>query len=816
MSQKLNISVKGLNTNTNTQSLGEGALVGVSNFDIDRNVAEIRRGFSKHSAKSNIEAITEYQDKLIAHDGTNLAYYNSGSWTNYSGTINTASGKMKFLKAAQNLYFTTSEGVKVLDAYNSSIYTTGMPKGLDGVGAITGSSGFLAHDTQVAYRVVWGTRDTNNNLYLGAPSQRIIVTNPASTAATRDVSLTFTIPQGISTSDFFQVYRSRASASETTEPDDELQLIYENNPTSGEISAKSVTFTDSTDDSLKGAFLYTNANQEGAAESNDIPPYCTDLAEFKGYVFFSNIKTKYYLDIKMLAVGGSSGVQVDDTITIDGITYTAKSATDVANAQFKVFTSGSAAQNIDDTARELVKVINQHTSNTSVYAYYVTGYSDLPGQILIEERVFSDTAFTISVSRATSWTIENSGTAQNDSYQNGIMWSKNQQPEHVPISHLEFVGSKSFPIKRILALKDSLFILKEDGTFRLTGNGGQWTIDALDTSTTIIAPETAVVINNQIYCLANQGVVAISDVGVQVVGEDIKDAIQNLIGLNYDNLQTVSFGVGYETSRKYMLFTITTSGDDTGTQAFVYNVFTNKWSRWEKEANAAFVAPSNDKLYMANSTNLLEERKSYTYRDYIDEDFGTFNVVSSSGTSVVLDTVVDLTVGDLLYQSDTIYSPISAIDINTNTVTVFDEVAWNVASVTAYKGIDAYIEWAPQYCDNGGLEKSFEELIVMFKQNRFKNATLDFYTDQNGGYQSVTVSGNYGGGDWGLFIWGEIPWGGTTRPKPTRVSVPRNKSRGQLLGIRFSCRTAYSTLAIEGLSLQFNYISPRIGTVSGG
>ena len=813
MSQRLNLGISGLNTNSNTQTLADGSLVNVSNFNIDRKIAESRRGFSKHSTVADLVTLTEYQDKLIGHSSANtLKYYNSG-WNSYSGTIAAPSGnKMRFLQASQNLYFTTSTGVKMLDSYSASVASTGMPKGLDGSGSTTGASGWFTNSTQVAYRVVWGTRDANNNLYLGAPSQRIIVANSA--GATRDVSLTFTIPSGITTSDFYQVYRSRMSADLSTEPDDEMQLVYEDNPTSGEITAKSITITDSTDDSLKGAFLYTNANQEGISESNDVPPWATDISEFKGFVFYSNIKTKHFIDIKLLAVSGS-GLVVNDTITINSMVFTAKASTTVASREFKVFTSGSAAQNIDDTARELVKVINQYSSNTSVYAYYTTEYADLPGQIMIEERTLSDTAFTVSVSRAAAWDIPNSGTSENDEYQNGLAWSKIQQPEHVPSAHLEFIGSKSYAIKRILALKESLFILKEDGVFRLTGSGGSWSIDALDTSTILVATDTAVVVNNQIMCLSNQGVVAISDVGVQVIGEDIKDLIQNLIGVDYAALQTLSFGVAYETDRKYLLFLPTTENDTLATQAVVYNTFSNKWSRWEKDAAFGFVAPSNDKLYLAGASYLLEERKSFTYRDYIDEDFGSFSIVSFSGTSVVLNSVTDLTVGDLLYQSSSLFSPITAIDVATNTVTTDDSINWSIAAVTAYYGIDTLIEWAPQYFDNGGLEKFFQEVLVMFKQNRFKYASLDFYTDQNGGFEEVEVSGNYGGGDWGLFPWGTVPWGGASRPKPTRVSVPRNKKRGQLLGIRFSCRLAYSIVAIEGLSLQFDYVSQRIGTVNG-
>jgi hypothetical protein len=812
MSQKLNIALKGLKTNINQLQVGDGALVAVNNVNIDRGFAESRRGFNAYAAQTDIDRITEYQDHLIVHrTNDTMSYYTSGTKTDYSGTFahpNANTARMRFLQANQNLYFTTSTGIKMLDVYNGSVLSTGMPKGLDGVGSTTGASGFMNTNTQVAYRVVWGAKDANNNLVLGAPSQIINVANTS--GGTRDVSLTFTIPSGITTSDFFQVYRSRESASSSTAANDELQLVYEANPTAGEITAKSVTFTDSTATSLLGAALYTNANQEGIAQSNDIPPYATDMAFFKGYTFFSNTKTRYYLNVNLLSVGGSAGLVADDTITINGMVFTAKAATTVASRQFKVFTGGSAAQNIADTAKELALVVNQYTSNSTIYAYYLSGYDDLPGQLRFEERTLSSSAFTVSVSRATAWDIDD-GTADNEEFQNGLAWSKDQQPEHVPAANLQLVGSKSYPIKRILALRDALYILKGDGAFKLTGSGGVWSIEQLDT-VNLLSPDSAVVLNNQIYCLTNQGVVSISDVGVQVVSESIKDSLVELIGLDFTTYQNSSFGIAYETDRKYILFVSDVAGDEQPAIAYVFNVFTNEWSMWTKDAIHGFVAPSNDKLYLANDATFLEERKNYLYTDYVDEArSASYSIVSSTGTTVVLNTVSDIVAGDLLWQTSEIFSTITAVDSAASSITVNDTgLAWTAASATVYKAIDTSIEWAAQYCDNPGLEKVFQELAVIYKQKRFLSATLGFFTDVSGGWSDVSITGIDSGQDWGLFAWGGVPWGGEIRGSLNRIRVPRDKTRGQYLSIRFVCRNAYSTYQLQGLALQYDMTSERL------
>ena len=823
MSQNLVVSILGLNTNAN--QIGKapiGSLSIAKNIVIDKDgVAEPRRGFEYWNATDAqvapavYDRAVEFNEQMIARrlDDNTMEYYDGGWLTFNSGETfehpQSQYAKMHFLKSSENLYFTTNKGVKVLNAAGGTIYSTGMPKGLDGSGSTTGASGFMTNNTQVAYRVVWGTKDVNNNLYLGAPSQRIIVANTS--GGTRDVSLTFTIPAGITVDDFFQVYRSKESASSTDEPSDELQLIYEANPTAGEITAKAVTFTDSTSNTLMGAYLYTNSSQEGLSQSNDIPPVAKDIALFKGYTFFLNTRTKHKLWISLLSVSGTNGLALNDTITINSMIFTAKAAETIASREFKLTTTGSASQNIEDTAKSLVKVINQYASNTTIYAYYVSEYAELPGQILLEKREIDELAFNVTASRSTAWDLDD-GTSDNEEFVNGLQWSKNQQPEHVPAANMERVGSNNFEGRRILALRDSLFILKDDGVFRLTGSGGQWSIDPLDTSTKIIAPDSAVIVNNQIFCLSDQGIVAISDIGVEIKSIAIEDQLQELYSIDQAMVKTMSYGIAYETDRKYILFTISSISDTYPTKAFIYNTITNKWTTWEKGASFGFVAPSVDKLYLleGGSANILEERKSYTESDFSDESLSGFNIVSFSTTAVVLDSVSGINVGDVLYQSNTQRAIIEGINTTSLTLTVSTEVTWDIAATSVLKSIDCELEFTNFTNDNAGTMKHFQEIAWLFREKGFLFADSGFYTDLSGGYDDTEMSGDYGGGTWGAFAWGSAPWGGIQRPKPIRVFVPREKSRGSLLSVRFKVRNAMSRWSLNGVSLQFEYVSERM------
>ncbi|WP_413581102.1 hypothetical protein [Bdellovibrio sp. HCB288] len=819
MSQELVLKNTGLATNPNQLSLvPAGALTIASNVNIDKDgVAEPRRGFGRIPAPADTlmrnDRITSYQDKLIVHRGNDnsMAHFDGADWIDYLGDFehpNASLARMQFNHSNGNLYFTTKNGVKVLDSYAAPVYSTGMPRALDGSAATTGASGFMADDKQVAYRIVWGSRDANNNLYLGTPSQRIIVANTS--GGTRDVALTATIPAGISVDDFYQVYRSKESATASDEPNDELQLIYEKNPTSGEIAAKTFTFTDSTPVSLMGASLYTNASQEGISESNDEPPFANDITSFKNFMFFAGVESKYKLNIKLLAVDGAAGIAITDTITIDGDVYAGAAAEDVPNGKFQVFTAGSASQNISDTAQSLVKVINQFPSNNGIYAYYVSGYQDLPGQVLVMSRTFSASVFTVTVNKASAWDI-GTGEASNETFQNGLMWSKNQQPEHVPSAHLEFVGSKNYPIRRIIPLRDSLFILKTDGVFRLTGSGGSWSIEPLDTSTKIIAPDSAAVVNNQIFCLADQGVVAISDVGVQVMSRPIEDEINTLISYNFELLKTLSFGVAYETDRKYILHTISTKSDVYPTMGFVYNTFTQAWTTWKKNASHAFVAPIDDRIYLCNPSDqyILAERKSLTFQDYIDEEVDGIEIVSSEDHTLMLNTTAGIDVGYLIKASESVYSVVMEVNSASDSVLVNDLKVWPTGPVSVYQAIPSEIEYVAQHFKNPGVMKHFQEVALLFRESNFINGTISFFTDLSGGYSNTLFVGNYGSDFWGLFKWGAIPWGGATRPKPIRSFVPREKSRGTIISVKIKIANAYSKWSLNGISLQYEWVSER-------
>lgn len=825
--QLLELKAKGIYTHPNPLDLPPGAMLACSNMVIDREgVVETRRGIKRYGTALTLSAgqrpnkLFEFKDKALLHYGTTLAYDSddAGTWTNYSGTYSppTSAARIRAVRSNSNFYFTTNAGIKKLDAYNGTVGSAGGLKALDGTASTTGASGFQTNNTQVAYRIVIGIQDANQNKILGAPSQRIIMIN--SSGGTRDGSLVFALPSGITTTHFFQIYRSAMSSGVAVEPNDELQLIVERNPTGGEVSGLSVTYTDSTPESLRGATLYTCPSQEGIAQANEPPPLARDVAFYKNHVLFLNTITKHRLNITLISVGGS-GFVVNDTITIAGTVYTGKGTETASSGEFKVTTGGTASENIDATARSLISVINRYATNTLVYAYYLSGYNDLPGQILIEERGIGGSAFVAISSRGSAFspTIPSAGTtytSSNETKKNRLYISKQQQPEAVPLLNYIDIGSADADGLRVIALRDSAFILKEDGIYRMTGESiSDFRVALFDNTTTLVAEDTAVAFNNQVFCFADQGVVAISDAGVQIMSRQIEADLLQLATIT--NFSTIAWACAYESDRKYILALPSASTDTYPTILYVYNAITSTWTTWDRSMSCGLVISRDNKLYMGSALStskyVYQERKTYGITDNADEEVA-ITIVSSAGTTITVASTTGLSVGWQVAQfsGSTLQrsSKITSITDATHLV-VDDNLTWAAGAATVYAPIEEEVTYAPVHGGNPGIMKHFNYFSAMFSNAEFDELTMTFTSDLSVSESSVMLQPQREG-PWGLFPWGQVAWGGAqARLQPIPTLVPLEKSRCQWLNISLSHSQALSKFALTGISLWFEMMSAR-------
>lgn len=205
MAQQSVLNNKGLHSSPNPHSAAPpGSLVRTINTVIRyKDVLEPRRGFPwfEHetdtpttfggsSDRSN-EGVFFNGGLVIQYAANKLARVVTGTGaTDYSGTYTPVDAdllRMKFVEIAQNLYLNTNVGVRVLESLLSTPGNAGAPiaRDLDAVllaqapwfSVDYSTTGFMLPDTAVAYRYVWGVKDSHGNVKLGAPSGRVVVRN---------------------------------------------------------------------------------------------------------------------------------------------------------------------------------------------------------------------------------------------------------------------------------------------------------------------------------------------------------------------------------------------------------------------------------------------------------------------------------------------------------------------------------------------------------------------------------------------------------------------------------------------------------------
>jgi hypothetical protein len=243
----------------------------------------------------------------------------------------------------------------------------------------------------------------------------------------------------------------------------------------------------------------------------------------------SNIisKTSTSVTLNNNASATNSGITftTGDRILIGGTEYIAWTSTTISSGKFKVYTAGTVAQNVRDTAQELVKVINQYTSNTTFYARYTSSINELPGRIRLLARSDRASTYTFQVIGHPSSFYPFADTAQtirSEGNKSTLGWSKPGEPMAWCLNNqTEMPGDAAIVDKA--TVRNSLMIGTTNGFYRLSGTyDGGFSLDLIDASITPLYTSTnpglgMVVCDNVGYMLTPRGLVAITESTVRPV-----------------------------------------------------------------------------------------------------------------------------------------------------------------------------------------------------------------------------------------------------------------------------------------------------------
>lgn len=291
------------------------------------------------------------------------------------------------------------------------------------------------------------------------------------------------------------------------------------------------------------------------------------------------------------------------------------------------------SESIALTARGLVKAFNRNAAST-VYAKYTSAPNATPGNMFFEAKNLSAATFAVTISNSAAslaFTPElpTSGTTVSDTQDlgpNQLRISKLSEPEATPRTNTILVGSASAEILRVVPLRDSFIILKQDGVFRLNGDSiNNFSVSALDTTVICKATSSVAVLNNSVYALSNQGVVQISDSSVKISSREIEPLLSAVIG-NSD-LEGATCAASYESERTYMLSTLSPgSSSSLPDVCYVFNYLTAAWTTYSGPKAlflAGIVSSDDDKLLLVQSSSkflINKERKDQTKIDFSEQE----------------------------------------------------------------------------------------------------------------------------------------------------------------------------------------------------
>jgi len=206
--------------------------------------------------------------------------------------------------------------------------------------------------------------------------------------------------------------------------------------------------------------------------------------------------------------------------------------------------------------------------------------------------------------------------AENQVQENGLSWSKFQQPDAVPAINFLLIGPQDKKIRRIVSLRDSLLVFKEEGLYLVFESGTSFDYRLLEKSCIILADDSLAVVNNKVYVLTSQGIAEVTDNASKIVSKPIKDKIDRV--QEYD--ASASFGVSSEVDNAYFLFCPNSKAETVASQAFRLNVLNQYWSRYILKARCGL---SVDRIVYLGSgvDNFVEkQRRNLNRTDYADRE----------------------------------------------------------------------------------------------------------------------------------------------------------------------------------------------------
>jgi hypothetical protein len=165
-------------------------------------------------------------------------------------------------------------------------------------------------------------------------------------------------------------------------------------------------------------------------------------------------------------------------------------------------------------------------------------------------------------------------------------------------------------------------VFKDEGTYAVYGDF-PYQVSLVDDTMAILAPDSAVAIGSTVIALMEDGIMAVSDGGIQMISKVIDSTLKPYGAAPYRPTTRTAFGVAYESEKVFALFMPSLGITGYGAQAYVYGLESGAWTTWSFLAPrlCGRVDPFSDTAYygLTNNPRLVKDRNSSSTADYEDE-----------------------------------------------------------------------------------------------------------------------------------------------------------------------------------------------------
>lgn len=342
-----------------------------------------------------------------------------------------------------------------------------------------------------------------------------------------------------------------------------------------------------------------------------------------------------------------------------------------------------------------------------------------------------------------------------------VMFSKPGQPDAVPLTNFIQDIPKGQTVLRGAALRQSLFIFLTNGDIWTIAGSFPYRVTKFDGTATLIAEGSLVEHNNRLHCLTTQGVVAISEGGIEVLDEAIKPDLQPLIAAEQaaGTLGSIR-ACSYESEHQYRLYLSTTSSF----YVYVYNSLYRKWTRQTDGRAWGVVRRSTNKLYQGHTSlgRYWLERKALNRGDFADRvavvDSGVSSSSATTATGVNGAMISLIQIGDVIGTTD-LYDTLSSFWTVTNvaaggaTITASINALYDAngiefgtfvtslgaATLTIFRPIGNTLVWLHASESVPQMEKQFRDFVLHFSRCSVSSSLATFIAIDGSSAASSTI-----------------------------------------------------------------------------